>query len=308
MPDLSPIVECIESWQAAVADGRRRSLDSCRLFHGRGQCYPGLEQVLLDYYEPALVLTLFSPLQVEDELLVLLQGLFPEAPIYLQCRYEAQPRYVCVYGQALSELYARRGSQRFLLNLDQQNIGFFLDAEYARQWLESRAKDKSVLNLFSYTCSFSIVASAAGASSALNMDLSSRSLSLGRHNYRLNGIAEQQVRFYANDIMKSWSRLKRFGPYDLVVCDPPSFQKGSFVATKDYKKLLRRMDSLTTSSAELLLCLNSPEIRFTEFKALCDSELECFDFVERLGLHPDFPDADSERALKLLVYKKKSAL
>jgi hypothetical protein len=34
------------------------------------------------------------------------------------------------------------------------------------------------------------------------------------------------------------------GPYDLVIADPPSFQKGSFVATKDWARLLRRLPDL----------------------------------------------------------------
>ncbi|WP_096087601.1 class I SAM-dependent methyltransferase [Agaribacterium haliotis] len=293
-------------WRQQVADGLRSAEDSCRLFHGRGHYYPGLEALSIDYFSPALVVTLFAELKPDFETALLdkLEVFFDGAAIYLQRRYLPAPRYECVRGEVLERVFAQRGGLKFELSFAQQNIGFFLDIEPARHWLEQRAAGKSVLNLFAYTCTFSLVASAAGANSVLNMDLSSRSLNQGRYNYRLNELSQESVRFYANDILKSWSRLKRFGPYDVIVCDPPSFQKGSFVATKDYQKLLRRMNTLVADNGELLLCLNSPEYSYSEFRSLCEQHLQGFAFVERLQPSEDFPDVDEQRALKLLVYKR----
>ena len=304
MSSLKPVQERLMALAPALDDNSRR------LFHGRGGCYEGLNHVAIDWFSPALVITLFEDLGAswEESLVSLVKQEIPIAEaVYLQRRYKAKPSFECVGGQPLVELFARRQGLKFKLHLSQQNIGFFLDIEPARQWLQTRCKAKRVLNLFAYTCSFSVLASHYGASSVLNMDLSSKSLALGRESYRANAIPTDNVRFYANDILKSWGKLKRHGPYDLVIIDPPSFQKGSFVATKDYQKVLRRMASLTTERADVLLGLNAPEISYSTFLDLARNALDGFEFVERLTPSIDFPDADIEKALKLLVFRKSEA-
>ena len=70
------LLDHLADYQARIASGG--NTDSCRLFHGRGQCYPGLEFVTLDAFAPVLLLTLFAEpperwledfakLQVKDE-------------------------------------------------------------------------------------------------------------------------------------------------------------------------------------------------------------------------------------------------
>lgn len=297
--ELAPILKCLTQ---ATLDTQSR-----RIFHGRGRCYPGLEHVCIDWFNPAIVVTLFSDSGVEFEkslIATINDFLGLSKSLYVQRRYLARPCYEHVTGPTLKQLFAQRGQLKFCLQLQHQNIGYFLDAEPARIWLEQEAKNKRVLNLFSYTCSFSLVASAAGAESVLNMDLSSKSLSLGRESYRKNELSQESVRFYANDILKSWSRLKRFGPYDIVIIDPPSFQKGSFIERKDYEKVLRRMASLTASEARVLCCLNSPEVNIEEFKHRLDTQLDDFEFEQLLKPSSDFPNDDNNRALKMFVYKK----
>lgn len=281
--------------------------DSRRIFHGRGGCFDGLNHISIDWFAPAVVITLYKEESAkwQNALVENLIEAFPEAQaIYLQCRYLPSPKFTLVWGEEQETLSAVRKGVKFKLNLQQQNIGYFLDIEPARQWLEDRCHQKNVLNLFAFTCSFSVVASSWGASAVLNMDLSSPSLSMGRESYRINKFATDKVKFYANDILKSWGRIKKAGPYDLAVIDPPSFQKGSFVATKDYEKVLRRLDALMVDGGEVLLCLNAPEIPYSEFLAKATSHLPNFEFIERLAPHPDFPDIDKEKSLKLLVFKK----
>ena len=57
-----------------------------------------------------------------------------------------------------------------------------------RQFVRENAKNKSVLNLFSYTCAFSIAASLGGASKISNIDMSKGALSIGRVNHHLNNL------------------------------------------------------------------------------------------------------------------------
>ncbi|MBP8271486.1 MAG: class I SAM-dependent methyltransferase, partial [Sphaerotilus sp.] len=92
-------------------------------------------------------------------------------------------------------------------------------------------------------------------------------------------------------------------PYDLVIVDPPSYQKGSFVAGKDYARLLRRLPDLLAPGGHALLCLNAPELGtdfLTEPMQALAPEVK---LVQRLPNPPAFADVSAERSLKVLVYQ-----
>jgi len=303
------IVQCQQKLTEAIASGSCR-----RLFHGRGHLYQGLEWCCIDYFQPVLLVTLFKKPPAQFEALLLRQlaerlvGVSDTpsgiACILLQRRYLAGAPTAAVYGQIPEEWYACRAELKFQLSWQQQNVGFFLDIEPARLWLEGRPKNQRVLNLFAYTCAFSVIACAAGASSVVNIDMSSRSLSVGRRNHALNNLKHVPVKYLPHNIFKSWGKLKKEGPYDTIIIDPPSFQKGSFIASKDYRKVLNKMDALLAKGGQFLACLNAPEILFADFKALVDEACPDCEFVCRLKNNEDFLDSEPERALKMLVYRK----
>lgn len=290
---------------ALAAHGERKTGDSYRLFHGRGHCYPGLEFVTLDWFDPLLSVTLFAEppagwLAPFTELLLHHPALADCPQILIAHRYNQQSQWLRGGEQPVQ---ARRGALRFLLSPgEQQNVGFFLDMEPGRQWLEQHCQGKRVLNLFAYTCAFSVVALAAGAQSVVNVDMSRSALARGRDNHRLNDLPLNAVTFLGENILKSWGRIRRAGPYDLIILDPPSFQKGSFVAHKDYGKLVRRLPELLPEGGQVLACLNAPELNTDflreQFERLCPQAR----LVARLQNHPDFPDANVERALKLMHF------
>lgn len=141
-----------------------------------------------------------------------------------------------------------------------RNTGLFLDMRNGRRWVQTHSKGTRVLNLFAYTCGFSVAVVAGGAKSVLNVDMSSAALNVGRENHRLNQQSLEQVRFEKLNIFKSFGRLKRRGPFDLLICDPPTFQKGSVDIAQDYPKILHRLDEFMAPGATLLLCLNAPEL------------------------------------------------
>jgi len=292
--------------------------DSCRLFHGRGCSFPGFEQVTLDWFSPVLLLTLFKEVgaaweqSLLGELQVLLQAAADDGDIpasavgavLVQRRYLADTPTELLQGELPDAVFARRGELRFALKLgDNQNTGFFLDMEPGRQWLESLVAGRKLLNLFSYTCAFSVVGQAAGACSVVNVDMSRGALSQGRDNHRLNGLSTGTVRFLGENILKSWSRIRKPGPYDVAIIDPPSFQRGSFVAQKDYVKVLRRIPELMNPGADLLVCLNAPELGQA---FICEKMLEvcpsCL-LIGRLEPHVDFPDIDPDQQLKLFHFR-----
>lgn len=282
--------------------------DAKRVFHGRGRCFQELEWLTIDALHPLILLTVYKPIE-ETELGVLTQSLADRlvgsfTQLVVQRRDQTGAPFYWVKGEEFGfPEMAFRGEQTFALNFNQQNHGFFLDMEPGRQWLESVSDNARVLNLFAYTCAFSVVAIAAGAQKVVNVDLSSRSLNQGRQSHRHNEHDLEKVQFWALDILKSWGKLKKHGPYDVVIIDPPSFQKGSFVATKDYAKVVRRIPELLAPNAEVLACLNAPELDTQFLKDKFDELAPDLKFERRLAASEDFPDVDVEQQLKLLLYK-----
>lgn len=283
-------------------------IDSYRIFHGRGRTFPGLEFVTVDFFQPAILITLFfePPVHWLDDLVTKICPLFnaDTSVLLVQRRYLSNAPSEIVFGELPDSMFARRGHALFNLHLmQQQNSGFFLDMESGREWIERHAAGKRVLNLFAYTCAFSVVAIAAGAEKVVNVDMSSAALNLGRANHQLNNLAKNKSEFVAENILKSWSRVKKPGPYDLVIVDPPSYQKGSFIAEKDYAKVIRRLPELMPAGGLVLACLNAPELSEGFLKQQFGEQCPQAKFVERVKPHADFPDVDPEQQLKLLVYE-----
>lgn len=286
----------------------RAEIDSHRVFHGRGRTFPGLDFVTIDFFQPAILVTLFfePPALWLDELIALAQPFFAStsAIMVVQRRYLAGAPSEIIWGTLPDPIYARRGETLFHLHLaQQQNSGFFLDMEAGRAWIEQHAAGKRVLNLFAYTCAFSVVAIVAGAEKVVNVDMSSAALNVGRANHQLNNIAKNKSEFIAENILKSWSRVKKPGPYDVVIIDPPSYQKGSFIAEKDYAKVIRRLPELMPEGGLVLACLNAPELSDGFLRQQFIDQCPHAEFVERVKSHADFPDMDPERQLKLMVYQ-----
>ena len=287
-------------------------LNSCRLAHGRGGTIPEFDFISVDLFAPVLLITLFKNLgeSWENDLLDQCKCLFYDSDIVpIQCIL-IQRRYlrdgpVCVaWGDYPSPLYAREAGLKFALNLtENRNHGFFLDMAVGRSWLSRLAEGKRVLNLFSYTCAFSVVAAAAGASKVVNVDLSSQALTIGRKNHQLNPATETVVEYKKLDILHSWGRLKRAGPFDVVVIDPPSSQKGSFDAERDYRKIIRRLSELVSPGADILACLNAPYLDYLFLQKLFDELFPEAQLQQFLPASEGFPEQDQNAGLKLLHYK-----
>ncbi len=296
---------------ANAAHFSNANADSQRIFHGRGHCFPGLAWLTVDYFSPLILLTVYRGFEGDE---AQLQGLtsivvdfFSENTttvnsIVLQRRDLAGAPIKACWGELPEEAKARRGDLEFTLNFKQQNPGFFLDIEPARYWLEQHCHNKRVLNLFAYTCAFSVVAAAAGARSVVNIDMSARSLRRGRENHAINNIACNGISFFAHDIFKSWGKLKKYGPYDIIIIDPPSFQKGSFIAAKDYCKTLRKIPDLLAPGGVFLACLNAPEISIDTLKGWVSDTLPSATLQQALPVADGFTEREGEGALKMLVY------
>ncbi|MDH5979640.1 class I SAM-dependent methyltransferase [Vibrio splendidus] len=285
-----------------------------RIFHGRGKFWPGLDQLTCDWVDGQLLVNVFK--EVDDEFLSSLKAGLVDltnkdiwqakqgTSIVLQHRYADGAPSEVLWGELNDSPVVVEHGLKYQLDIGRnQNFGLFLDMRNGRQWVQDNAKDKNVLNLFAYTCGFSVAAIAGGARQCMNVDMSRGSLNKGRDNHRLNDHDMRSVNFLGYDIFKSWGKIKKGGPYELVIIDPPSFQKGSFALTKDYKKILRRLPDLLTEGGEVIACVNSPAVSPNFLIETMVEEAPSVEFIERLDNPPEFIDVDLDSSLKVLRFK-----
>lgn len=297
--------------------------DAQRIFHGRGGLYPGCEAWTLDVFPPVFVLTSFAPATEAqlDAVGAALQARWAQLAPGQALNWVFQHRGEALRLEGRSDTRLMAGSvpephvvtedgARYRVHvLKGQNHGLFLDMAEGRRWVArhvaahraATGRGAKVLNLFAYTCAFSVAALRAGAAQVVNVDMGRGAIASGQHNHQLNGLAD--ARFLAHDIFSSWGKITRGGPYDLVIADPPSYQKGSFVASKDYARLARRLPDLLAPGGHALLCLNAPELGSDFLQALVRAEAPGLAFAGRVENPQVFADVDAERALKVLVFR-----
>jgi 23S rRNA (cytosine1962-C5)-methyltransferase len=285
--------------------------DVRRVFHGRGGLYPDCEQWSLDWFAPVWVLTSFKPVNDAElaELQIALedrwQVLAPGEPLnwVFQCRAQGEAQTRLMAGSVPEPHVVTEQGARYIVHLMRgQNHGLFLDMAVGREWLKNHALHENILNLFAYTCAFSVVALQGGAAQVVNLDMSQAALAVGQQNHRLNDLPAK-ARFLVHDIFKTWGKISKMGPYGVIVIDPPSYQKGSFIATKDYIKLIRRLPDLLEPQGHVLLCLNAPELDSQFLHSQVAEAAPSLKFVERLANPAAFADIDPEKSLKVLHYQ-----
>jgi 23S rRNA (cytosine1962-C5)-methyltransferase len=299
-----------------------RPTDAQRVFHGRGGLHPGCEHWVLDAFPPVWVLTSFQAVSevelatVGTALSARWSQIAPNEPLnwVFQCRAEGHLETRLMQGNVPDPHVVTEHGARFRVHvLKGQNHGLFLDMAEGRRWVREYINERisqatpaqarvKVLNLFAYTCAFSVVALQAGAKQVVNVDMSHGALAIGQQNHPLNGLSTG-ASFLAHDIFKTWGKITRSGPYDLVIVDPPSYQKGSFVATKDYARLMRRLPELLAPGGHALLCLNAPELGLAFLQDQMQALAPELNFVQRIANPAVFADISPERSLKVLAYQ-----
>ena len=120
-----------------------------------------------------------------------------------------------------------RGGVRFNASLTPfRHLGFFPDMAPQWNWMQQRASDAEVLNLFGYTGVGTLLLSQAGAR-MVHVDASKKSVEGGRANTALSGMTDRPIRWIVDDAAKFTAREVRRGRrYDGILLDPPKFGRG----------------------------------------------------------------------------------
>jgi len=274
-----------------------KSLEFKRLYHGRGEkTYPFLtvdsieDSILAEFYEET----------DEKPFLEYLKNYIKNTHhknVIVKRRYKNET--FAYIGEIPKEIFAIENGIKFKLNLYNQNIGYFGDTKNAREYIGQIAADKSVLNLFSYTCGFSLYAKKNCAKFIANVDMSKSALKIGMQNHSLNAISTKNVAFWPYNILKAFGKLKKKAPYDIIIIDPPTYQKGSFIASSDYAKIIRKLDALSHEKTKLLACINAPGFSKEEFVYMIESNSP-FKFKNQI---PN-PEEYTNSTLKALCFNR----
>lgn len=233
-----------------------------RLCDGAGDDVPGL---YVDRYGPAVVLSVYDDARltdgaVSDAALTIYDQLRPVGVEAVYAKAFARDRSR-LGGRAPEETHSptpRAGhAQPEMLVVQEYGLrfevrpydgfstGLFLEHREHRRFLAQRRPIR-VLNLFAYTCGFSVPLVAAGAH-VTNVDVSARYLEWGRRNHALNALDDTRVRYRRMDSMAYLTYAARHAEerFDLIVIDPPTFgaadrRRGvrSWKATRDYPSLI----------------------------------------------------------------------
>ncbi|HEV8273944.1 MAG TPA: class I SAM-dependent methyltransferase [Chitinophagaceae bacterium] len=123
-----------------------------------------------------------------------------------------------------SEFVVEENGLKFIVNLsDYLDTGLFLDHRVTREKVRGDAKDKRVLNLFSYTGSFSVYAAAGEANEVVTVDLSKTYLDWAKRNMELNRFSElSKYKFIQIDVLQYLNTVPE-NYFDIIILDPPTF-------------------------------------------------------------------------------------
>jgi 23S rRNA (cytosine1962-C5)-methyltransferase len=171
-----------------------------------------------------------------------------------------------------AELRVREHGLSFDVRLgDGLSTGLFIDQRDNRQRLRADCQGARVLNLFAYTCSFSVAAGVGGAAQIVSVDLSKSALERGHTNLALNGLEAARHRLLKADVRKWLGRAAQRGDrFDWIVLDPPNFAtvgREIFRVRDEYAQLASACVKLLANGGRLLAVLNHRGTSSTEHAA-----------------------------------------
>ena len=123
-----------------------------------------------------------------------------------------------------SEFIVEENGLKFIVNLsDYLDTGLFLDHRVTREKVRGEAKGKRVLNLFSYTGSFSVYAASGEAEEVVTVDLSNTYLDWARRNMELSRSTDlSKYKFIQADVLQYLNTVPE-NYFDIIILDPPTF-------------------------------------------------------------------------------------
>ena len=286
-----------------------------RLVHAEGDGLPGL---VIDRFDDTLTVqigTAGMEKQITAITMALDAVLKPKTVIL---RADAPSRalegldsYVKAVKGAGARIAVEENGARYIADLESgQKTGWYYDQRENRAFIAALAKGKSVLDGYSYTGGFGILAAKAGAKEVVCLDSSAPALAIAEESARANGVTIKAVKA---DVFEELERLKAAGEtFDIVLADPPPFVKSKKdlePGAKAYRKLARLAADVTAPGGMVMVASCSHNIPPDRFAAECAQGLlrtgRRAALIRQSGAGPDHPVhplLPESAYLKALVY------
>lgn len=282
----SPFKNCIrKNYRHVRKWAKRTKTNAFRVYDREIGRYP----LAIDFYAGRFCVQYFSPARDDsddppEELIAeveqVLLDIFGAEPssVYWRNRIKREKYEQYEKASELKEFFTiYEYGVKFKINLlDYLDTGLFLDHRETRRIVASIARGKRLLNLFAYTCSFSVHAAAAGSSFTKSVDMSNTYTTWGEDNFLLNGLSLRDNEVVRADCLKFMDEEIRSGAkYDLIVIDPPTISRSKkmermFDVQEDYIFLISRALKLLAPGGEIFFSTNSRKFSFDESQfALC---------------------------------------
>ncbi len=286
-----------------------------RLVHAEGDGLPGLTidrfgDVVVVQITTAGMEALLTPLKMALETVL--------APTSIILRNDTSARaleglesYVRAEKGEMGRIAVEENGARYFADLGQgQKTGWYYDQRDNRAFIAGLAKGKSVLDAYSYTGGFGILAAKIGASETVCLDSSAPALTLAEESAAANKVSLSAVKA---DVFEELERLAaQKEVFDIVVADPPPFVKSKKdlePGAKAYRKLARLAAAVTKPGGTLLLASCSHNIPTDRFAAECAAGImrggRKASLIRSAGASPDHPVhpmLPESAYLKSLVY------
>jgi 23S rRNA (cytosine1962-C5)-methyltransferase len=286
-----------------------------RLFHAEGDGVPGL---VIDRFGDTVTVQIGTA-GMEKQITAITMALDAVLkPKTIVLRADAPSRaleglelYVKTVKGEGHRIAVEENGARYIADLAEgQKTGWYYDQRDNRAFITGFAKGKTVLDAYSYTGGFGILAAKAGAKEVVCLDSSAPALAIAEESARANGVKIQAVKA---DVFEELERLKAAGEtFDIVLADPPPFVKSKKdlePGAKAYRKLARLAADVTAPGGLLMVASCSHNIPPERFAAECAQGLlrtgRRASLIRQSGAgidHPVHPLLPESAYLKALVY------
>lgn len=150
------------------------------------------------------------------------------------------------------------------------DTGLFLDQAITRSMVMDLSRSMRVLNLFSYTGSFSVYAAAGGAETVVSVDLSNVYTAWCERNLEKNGFLDGGKYKTVSSDAKTYLREadEKNERYDIVIFDPPAFSNShkadDFDVQKDYLEYLFLISKILVPGGCVVFSENLKDFSFAK--------------------------------------------
>ncbi len=289
---------------------RTEQTNAFRLFNGEGDLLPGL---VCDVYDQTAVVQFDGqgPAEFWDRQLIsqwLLKNAGVKSVVEKTRRSTDRTSEHLAGEPSEPEIVIKEHGALFKVNIEKgQKTGFFLDQRENRLYVRQTNRDKSVLNLFSYTGGFSIYAGLGGARRVASLDVAKGAIALAEENWALNGLNPKHHQGLCVDVFEYLRGDTEM--WDHIIVDPPSMshsESGKEIAKAKYTEVFAAAAKRVTSQGELSLSSCSSHITFDDFLAIIEESLSqarrTGQILRVSGQGPDHPFPHANLELRYLKY------